>query len=110
MRVELNMAGGTKNGFDKLMLLNVPALAKPFTKAELAPEALFKMLLGVPGASAPGPTKNWLYKGGLFRKLSATVAGKKSWKIPNPPRTTVSLPAPRGDQAKPKRGSQPILV
>src|SRR5215831_19492143 len=99
MLTELNIEGGTKNGFDRLMLLNVPAFAKPVANAELAP-----------GASAPGPTKNWLYKGGLFRKLSATVAGKKSWKIPNPPRTTVSLPAPRGDQAKPKRGSQPILV
>src|SRR5215469_9860050 len=110
MLAELNIAGGTKNGFDKLMLLNVPPLAKPVRNAVLAPEAWLKMLPGAPGASAPGPTKNWLYKGGLLRKLSATVAGKKSWKIPNPPRTTVSLPAPRGDQAKPKRGSQPILV
>jgi len=74
----LKTEGGTKNGLERLMLLNVPPLAKPFTNAVLAPDAWFRIFPVATGASAPGPTKNWLYRGELLRKLSATVAGKKS--------------------------------
>src|ERR1700733_1928234 len=42
--------------------------------------------------------------GALFRKLSATVAGNTSVNRPKPPRTTVLLPEPNGDQEKPTRG------
>src|SRR5215469_11788478 len=111
-RAELKNPGGKKvlGSVAAVMLLSVPPLAKPLTNAAFAAAAWLKTFPGVPGASVPGPTKNWLYTGGLFRKLSATVAGKKSWKIPIPPRSTVLVPAPRGVHAKPRRGSQPMVV
>src|ERR1700686_5311082 len=98
------------------MLASVPPFAKPVTKAEFAPLAALRIFPGVPGASVHGTpphvpeTKNWLYIGGLFRKLSATVAGKKSSNSPIPPRTTVLVPAPSGVHANPSRGSHAIPV
>ena len=93
-----------------VMLASVPPVAKPLTNAEFAAAARLVTLPGFPGESVPGPTKNWLYSGGLFRKLSATVAGKKSWKIPIPPRSTVLVPEPRGVHANPSLGSHPMVV
>ena len=107
---ELFIEGGTKNGLDMEILLNVPPLENPVRNAELAPDASLRTSPEIPGANAPGPTKNWLYRGELLRKLSATVAGKKSWKNPIPPRTTVLVPDPRGVHANPRRGSQAMFV
>src|SRR5581483_3855715 len=92
------------------MLANVPPLEKPLTKAWFAAAACAVKLPGAVGANGPGPTTNWLVSGEFVMKLSATVAGKKSWKIPTPPRITVLVPAPRGVHANPRRGSQAIAV
>jgi len=76
--VALKSDGGTKNGLAWEILLNVPPFANPEVNAVFAAAAWSRMLPETPGVTAPGPTKNWLYSGGLFKKLSATVPGKKS--------------------------------
>src|ERR1043165_4160769 len=98
------MLGGTKNGFVALMLASVPPEASAFSKAALELAANEDTLPAAPGASVPGPTTNEVVTGGLVRSESATVAGKRSVKMPNPPRNTRSLLPPNGWKAKPILG------
>src|SRR5581483_3181369 len=105
-REELVKLGGTKNGLVAAMLASVPPLLNPVTNEALAPAAVDCWLPATSGERNPGPTVNGLLTGGLFMKLSTTVAGNTSVNSPKPPRKTVSRPVPNGLHAKPKRGCQ----
>src|SRR5581483_859965 len=93
------------------MLAKVPPLAKPVRNEAFALAAAEVTPPG-PGASGRAVSVNALLKGGLVKKLSATVAGNASAKKPKPPRITVGLfeVAPKGVQAKPIRGCHAMLV
>ncbi len=93
--------GATNAGLERLMLAKVPPLLKPLKKALLAAAAV----VCNPGFSARPDSVNALFSGELFIRLSATTAGKKSANMPMPPRRTVLWLDPKGDMAKPKRGS-----
>src|SRR5581483_8783249 len=101
--------GGTKKGFEAAMLARVPPLLNPVTNDAFAPAAVVNWFPGTFGARKPGPTVNGLLTGGLFMKLSTTVAGKTSVNSPKPPRNTVSRPVPNGLHAKPSLGCQLIV-
>src|SRR6185312_2479573 len=90
------------------MEARVPPWLKAFRNELFAPEAIANRLLVSAGEIGAFPTVNVFSSGEFSEKLSTTVAGNVSVKIPIPPRKTV-LSLESGLQAKPMRGCQTML-
>src|SRR4029077_5617512 len=96
--------GTTNKGFEAWICASVCPAAKPCTNDVLAPAASDAWLPETTGDNGAVPTWNGLFKGELFSRLSAIVAGKASVNKPKPPRITVLGPEPNGLHQKPNPG------
>src|SRR5258707_1034175 len=102
------MDGGEKPGSVATRSASVAPSENPFRKVAFDVLELEKMLLATSGERLP-VTLNELTLGELSANPCRDCCGIKSRKFPIPPRNTVVV-LPKGDQAKPKRGSTAMGV
>src|SRR5262249_31579297 len=102
--------GTTNSGLLAWISARVCPAEKPCTNDVLACEANAAWFPDAVGARAACPTWNGLFRGELFSRLSAIVAGNASVNSPKPPRITVLRADPNGLQAKPILGCQLMFV